>query len=154
MQVWKVLHAARCKFGTQKSPKNRHLGTITQLCRAMSSQLRQASTIGKNLLNSSISPTSSQYGELQPTSGWDLLASLGHPTTFQQVSRLGSVTARHSSSGRQPNCGIEQRAPPIFEFMFSRAAITLGTGPHCSCFCLANATIASMLTSVNSMDSK
>jgi len=46
---------------------------------------------------------SSQYGKLRPTSGWDLLASLGHPATFQWVSRLGSVTARHSSSGRQPN---------------------------------------------------
>ena len=31
------------------------------------------------------------------------MASLGHPSKFQRVSRLGSVTARHSSSGRQPN---------------------------------------------------
>ena len=45
----------------------------------------------------------SQYGELRPTSGWDLLASLGHPRKIQRVSRLGSITARHSSSGRQPN---------------------------------------------------
>jgi len=39
-------------------PKNRHLSTIPQLCGAMSSQLRHVSTIGKNLLNSNISPTS------------------------------------------------------------------------------------------------
>ena len=45
---------------------------------------------------------SSQYGELRPTNGWDRLASLGHPSKFERVSRLGSVTARHSSSGRQP----------------------------------------------------
>jgi len=32
-----------------------------------------------------------------------MLASLGHPSTFQWVSLLGSVTAWHSSSGRQPN---------------------------------------------------
>ena len=32
-----------------------------------------------------------------------MLASLGHPSKFQRVSRLGSVTARQSSSGRQPN---------------------------------------------------
>ena len=44
---------------------------------------------------------SSQYVELRPTSGRDLLVSLGHPGKFQRVSRLGSVTARHSSSGRQ-----------------------------------------------------
>ena len=46
---------------------------------------------------------SSQYGELRPTSCWDRFVSLGHPCKFQLVSRLGSVTARHSSSGRQPN---------------------------------------------------
>jgi len=46
---------------------------------------------------------SAQYGELRPTSGWDPLASLGHPNKFQRLSRLGSVTARHSSSGRQQN---------------------------------------------------
>jgi len=90
--------------GRKKSPKIRHLRTIAQLCRAISSQLRHVSTIGKNLLNSSISPTPfSQYGVLQPTSGWDLLASWRHSCKFQRVSRLGSVTARHSSSGRQPN---------------------------------------------------
>ena len=37
--------------------KNRHLRTIAQLCRAISSQLRHVSTIGKNLLSSNISPT-------------------------------------------------------------------------------------------------
>jgi len=31
----------------QKIAKNRHLGTIAQLCRATSSQLRHVSTIGK-----------------------------------------------------------------------------------------------------------
>jgi len=36
--------------------KNRLLCTITQLCRAVSSQLRHISTIEKNLLNSDISP--------------------------------------------------------------------------------------------------
>jgi len=43
------------------------------------------------------------YGALRPTNGWDPLASLGHPCKFQWVSRIGSVTARHSTSGRQPN---------------------------------------------------
>jgi len=57
----------------------------------------------KNLLSSNISYMSSQYGELRPTSRWDRFVSLGHPCTFQLVSRLGSVTARHSSSGCQPN---------------------------------------------------
>ena len=33
--------------GREKVAKNRHLGTIAQFCRAISSQLRHASTIGK-----------------------------------------------------------------------------------------------------------
>jgi len=37
----------------------------------------------------------SQYGELRPTNGWDRFTSLGYPCKFQQVSRLGSVTAQH-----------------------------------------------------------
>jgi len=41
--------------GCKKSPKICHLRTIAQLCRAVSSQLRHVSTIGKNLLNSNIS---------------------------------------------------------------------------------------------------
>ena len=44
------------------------------------------------------------------------------------LSYIGSITARHSSSGRQPNCGVEQTAPPIF----GRATITLGIGPRSS----------------------
>ena len=46
---------------------------------------------------------SSQYGELRPTSGWDRFGSLGHPSYFQRLPRLGSVTALQSSSERQPN---------------------------------------------------
>ena len=44
---------------------------------------------------------SSQYGNFSLQTAE--ITSLGHPSTFQRVSRLGSVTARHSSSGRQPN---------------------------------------------------
>ena len=39
----------------KKTPKIHHLGTVAQLCRAVSSQLTHVSTIGKNLLNSNIS---------------------------------------------------------------------------------------------------
>jgi len=46
---------------------------------------------------------SSQYGELWPTSGWDLLSSLGHPSKFQGVLRRGFVTAPTSLNGSQPN---------------------------------------------------
>ena len=82
--------------GPKKSPKNHHLGTIAQLCRAISSQLRHVSTIGKKIVKQQcLSHMSSQYGELRPTSVCDLLATLRHPRKFQLVSRLGTVTARH-----------------------------------------------------------
>ena len=58
MQVWNLLHAARGLCRTQKSRQNRHLDTIAQLCRAMSSQLRHVSTIGKKNLSSDNSFTS------------------------------------------------------------------------------------------------
>jgi len=57
MQVWNLLHAARWKHRTQKVAKNCHLGTIAQFWRAMSSQLRHVSTIGKRFLRSNMSAT-------------------------------------------------------------------------------------------------
>ena len=80
----------------RKLARNRHLATIAQLCRAISSQLRHVSTIGKKLVKQQyVLHTSPQYGELRPTSGWDRSGSLRHPCKFQRVLRLGSVTARH-----------------------------------------------------------
>ena len=63
MQVWNVLHMARWKHRTQK------FAICAQLYRAISSQLRHVSTIGKkNLLNSNTSPTCPynmvNYGQL------------------------------------------------------------------------------------------
>jgi len=90
--------------GSKKSPKIRHLRTIAQLCRAISSQLRHVSTIGKKLVKQQyllhISP---QYGKLRPTNGWDRFTSLGHPSKFQWVLRLAFVTATTSLIGGQPN---------------------------------------------------
>jgi len=57
---------------------------------------------------------SSQYGELRPTNGWDPLGSLGHHSKFQGVSQVGSITARHSSSGRQPNFAALNRGRHLY----------------------------------------
>jgi len=43
------------KYRTKKLTQIRHLRAIAQFCRAMSSQLRNVTTIGKKLLNSNIS---------------------------------------------------------------------------------------------------
>ena len=42
------------------------------------------------------------------------MASLGHPCKFQWVSRVGSVTARHSSIGRQPNFAALNRGRHLY----------------------------------------
>ena len=64
--------------------------------RAISSQLRHVSTIGKKFVKQQyVLHMAPQYSELLPTSGWDRLTSLGHPCNFQRVPRLGSVTAWH-----------------------------------------------------------
>ena len=100
-----------------QEPKNHHLGTIAQLCRPISSQLRHILTVGKKLIKQQCLPhMSSQYRELWLTSGWDLLESLRHPCKFQRVSRLGSVTPRprHSSSGRQPNFAALNRGRHLY----------------------------------------
>jgi len=57
--------------------------------------------------------------------------SLRHPCKFPRVLRLGSVTARHFSSGRQPNFAVLNRAFVTYG-LFGRATITLGIGPHSS----------------------
>jgi len=112
MHVWNVLHAARCKYRTQK---NSHFDTIAQLCRAVSSQLRHVSTIGKKIVKHQyLLHMCSWYGELRLTNGWDLLASLVHPGKFQRVLLLGSVTARHSSTGRQPNFAALNRGCHLY----------------------------------------
>ena len=51
------LKCAACGSLKIQDAKNRHFGTIVQLCRAMPSELRHVSTIGKNVLNSDTSST-------------------------------------------------------------------------------------------------
>jgi len=43
--------------GRKQSPKNRHLHTIAQFCRTISSQLSHVPTIGKKMLSSNNSST-------------------------------------------------------------------------------------------------
>ena len=85
---------------TQKSPSRHHRTTLSGCGFATKVCIDNRKKLVKQQY---LLYMSSQYGELRPTSGWDRFVSLGHPCKFQLVSRLGSVTARYSSSGRQPN---------------------------------------------------
>jgi len=84
----------------QKSPSEHHRTTLSGYIFATKACIDNRKNIVKQpyLLQMTL-----QYGKLRPTNGWDRLAGLGHPIIFQRVLHLGSVTARQSSSGRQPN---------------------------------------------------
>ena len=166
--------------GCKKSPKIRHLRTITH-CRAVSSQLRHVSTIGKKLVKQQYLPTSPHnmvnfgplaaeisslvWGTPANFNGFHVLASLLqrhrsieanqtlhyvwpspglihyihfpgllprnrilpgakftlHPSLA--LSCIGSINARHSSRGRQPNFAALSRERHLY---LARRAITLG----------------------------
>jgi len=87
--------------GHKKVAKNRHMGTIAQLCRAISSQLRHVLTIRKkNLLSSNISSTCPHnmvnfgplaaeivWGTPANFNGFRVLAALLHGTLVLGVSQ-------------------------------------------------------------------
>ena len=90
--------------------KNRHLRTIAQLCRAVSSQLKHVSTIGKKLLSSNISPKCPynmvNFGLLAAEivslvwdtpgnfNGFRVLAALLHGTLVVGVSQTAALNRR------------------------------------------------------------
>jgi len=149
MQVWNVLHAARKKYRTQKwrkkSPSGQHRTNLSCYIFATKSRIENRKKFVKQqyLLH-----TCSQYGELRPISGWDRFVSLGHPSKFQRLLRLGIVTAQHSSSGSQPNFAALDRG----RHLYSAGRPSRWASAHILvCFWFANATIASTLTSVSSI---
>ena len=112
MQVWNMLRAARWKHSTQKwrkkSPSGHHPTTLSGYIFAKACiDNREKNSLSSNI--SSTCPHNMVNFELRPTSGWDRFVTLGHPYTFQRVSRLGSVIARQCSSGHQPNFAAMNR---------------------------------------------
>ena len=110
-----MLHVARCKMqDPKKVAKNRHLGTIPQLCRAISSQLRHVSTIGKKLVKQQyllyMPPNMVNFGPLAAeifSLVWGtpcVLAALLHGTLVVGVSQAAALNrARHLYSAGRPS---------------------------------------------------
>jgi len=89
--------------GRKNDAKTRHLGTITQLCRAISSQLRHVSTIGKKLLKQLyLLHMSVQYGELGPLAAESVLLVWGTPANFSSFRVLAALL--HGT----PEVGVSQ----------------------------------------------
>ena len=79
--------------GRKKVAKNHHLGTIAQLCRAISSQLRHVLTIGKKLVKLQyLLHMSLQYGELRPTIAAKIVSLVwGTPGSFNWFRALAAL---------------------------------------------------------------
>jgi len=68
------------------------MGTIAELCRAISSQLTHVSTIGKKLVKQQyVLHMSAQYGELRPTNGKIRSGLWGTPANFHGFRVLGAL---------------------------------------------------------------
>jgi len=98
MHVWNALHAARWKYRTQKWCKKSPSGHITQLCWAISSQLRHILTVGKKLVKQQyVLHMSSLYGKLGPLTAeicWRVWRS---PANFNRFCVMASLLLRHCS---------------------------------------------------------
>jgi len=118
-----VLLAARCKYGTQKSrqksPCGHHRTTLSGYISATKARIDSWKKFAKqqyflNMVN--FGPLAAEIISLV----W------GTPANFNGFLVLAALLHGTLVSWRQPSCGVEQRAPPIF----GRAAITLGIRPH------------------------
>jgi len=93
--------------GRKTVAKNHHLGTIAQLCRAISSQLSHVSTIGKKIVSSNMSSRCPHnivnFGGFQPLAAEIDLTVWGTPANFNGFRDLAAFTAQQSSSECQPN---------------------------------------------------
>jgi len=115
--------------GRKKSPKIRHVRTIAEVCRALSSQVRHISTIGKKLLNSNISSTCSDntvnFGPLSAAICWRVWDTSANFNGFRVLAALlhGTLVVGVSQILRRWTEGATY---------IGQGAITLGIGPHSS----------------------
>jgi len=95
-------------IGRKIYAKDRHLRTIAQFRRAISSQLRRRYSPTRYcegdiaVKHQYLLHTSSQYGNFGPLTA-ESGSGVWTPSKFQRVSRLGFVTAPKSLNGGQPN---------------------------------------------------
>ena len=131
--------------GRNKSAKIRHLCTIAQLCRAISSQLRHISTIGKKLLSSNIFSTYPHnmvnFGQLAAEivslvwgtpgnfNGFRVLAALLHGTLVVGVSQTAALNrGRHLYSARRPSLWALAHISSIYYISRTQSRIFFKSG--------------------------
>jgi len=97
MQVWKCCTRFAENTGRKSSSKI-EIWSPSHICRAISSQLRHLSTIGKQFVKQQyLLHYVLQYDQFRPTNGWDRFGYLRHPTYCQRVTRFGRVALLHDT---------------------------------------------------------
>ena len=114
MQVWNVLLAARCKYGTQKSrqksPSGHHRTILSGYIFVTTARLDNREKLVKQQY---LLYMSSQYVELRPTSGWDRFVNLGHG--FRVFAELLHGTL-HCESIKQDTTILSITSPNVDRF--------------------------------------
>jgi len=104
---------------TQKSPKIRHLGTIAQLCRAIPSHVRHASTIGKKFVKQQHLPHASHnmviFGLLTAEIG---LPVWGTPAYFNGFRVLASLLQRRRSMEAKQTLHDVWSSPALVHYIY------------------------------------
>ena len=95
-----MLHAARWKYRTQKNRQSSSRHHCTNLSGSIFATKAYIDNRKKNVKEQYLLHMSPQHGELRPSNGWDLLASLGRPSKFRPVSRLDFL---YCTNGGQQN---------------------------------------------------
>ena len=126
--AWCDLRIARLKcavYGSlkiqdAKSPIIRHLGSIAQLCLAISSQLRHISAVGNNLLNINIPSTCSHnmvnFGPLPAEIG---LSVWGTPAKFSGFRVLPSLLQRRRSPEANQTLHDVWQSPGLVHYIYT-----------------------------------
>jgi len=124
--------------GRINDAKNRHLRTIAQLCRAVSSQLRHISTIGKSMLSSNICSTCSHnmanLGLLAAEIG---SGACGTPANFNEFRVLASLLQRRRSSEANQTLHDVWPSPGLLHYMHFRGLLPPdGISPGANSLCV------------------
>ena len=114
----------RTQKSRQKSPSGHHSTTLSGYIFATTARIDNRK---KNLLSSNISSRCPHNMVNFGLVAAEIVSGVWAPQLLSTAFASWQRYCTASSSGHQPNCGVEQRAPPIF----GRATIT-GIGPHSS----------------------
>jgi len=130
-----MVRAARWKCRTpiiaKNSPSRHRRTTLSGYIFATRACIRQSE---KHLLSSNISSTCPHNMVNFDPLAAEIGSVVWAPLQISTGSRLGSVTARNSSNGRQPNFAALNRGRHLYSPIFGRAATTLA---HISRFCVS-----------------